>query len=158
MKTIKVLFLLFFVTGCSQTDKTKDTIITKTDIEAELSGIEETRSAFENAVKEGNLEAIMKLSTVDIKTVGPGSADWAEMYQIGSDKGPFPYDSIVMSPKETVIVSDSVAYDFGTSKVYYTNSDGITVELKDTFLAILKKGNDRVWRLHREVASSKVID
>ena len=62
-----------------------------------------------------------------------------------------------MSPEETVIVSDSIAYDYGTSKVYYTNDKGESVELQDTFLVIMKKDkNDGVWRLHREVASSIV--
>ncbi|WP_157976094.1 hypothetical protein [Lewinella sp. IMCC34191] len=44
-----------------------------------------------------------------------------------------------MSPKETVIVSDTVAYDHGTSKVYYTNEAGDAVEPDHSFLVILKK-------------------
>ena len=60
-----------------------------------------------------------------------------------------------MRPEETIIVSDSVAYDFGTSSVYYTNGDGKPVEIEDTFLAILKKDKeDGRWKLHREVATT----
>ncbi|NNL01733.1 MAG: hypothetical protein HKP39_05615, partial [Eudoraea sp.] len=51
-----------------------------------------------------------------------------------------------------------IAYDFGVSRVYYTNSEGNVVELKDSFLVILKKDKDGTWRLHREVASSNVTD
>jgi len=71
--------------------------------------------------------------------------------------GQFSYDSIRMQPIETVIVSDTVAYDFGTSSVFYTNENGEPVELEDTFLVILKKDKkDGKWRIHREVASAVV--
>ena len=64
-----------------------------------------------------------------------------------------------MQPKETIIVSDSVAYDFGTSSVYYTNEQGEPVEIQDTFLAILKKDkNDGKWKLHREVATTNKLE
>ena len=96
--------------------------------------------------------------TKDVKIISPGSSDWSEMYRISQNQGPFPYDSIIMFPKETIIASDSIAYDFGVSHVYYTNSEGMVVELKDTFLAILKKGKDGIWRLHREVATSNVTE
>ena len=87
-----------------------------------------------------------------------GGEDWLEYKkQREARMGQFSYDSIIMTPLETVIVSDSVAYDFGTSKTYYTNDEGESVELDDTFLVIIKKDkNDGVWKLHREVASSIV--
>ena len=79
------------------------------------------------------------------------------MEALGAERGtPFPYDSIRMHPIEAVLASDSVAWDFGTSRVYYTDADGVVRELRDTDLAILTKGPDGVWRLHREVASSRV--
>ena len=126
------------------------------NIQAELASIEKTRQTFMKAVKESDGETIGKMVTKDVKIISPGSIDWSEMYKISQNKGPFPYDSINMFPKETIIVSDSIAYDFGISHVYYTNSEGNVVKLKDNFLAILKKGKDGIWRLHREVASSNV--
>ena len=128
------------------------------DIQAELASIEKTRQTFMKAVKESDGETIGKMVTKDVKTISPGSSDWNEMYRTSQNKGPFPYDSIHMFPKETIIASDSIAYDFGVSHVYYTNSEGNVVELKDSFLAILKKGKDGIWRLHREVASSNVTE
>ena len=63
-----------------------------------------------------------------------------------------------MKPTETIIVSDSVAYDFGTSSVYYTNEQGEPIEIEDTFLAILKKDkSDGKWKLHREVATTNML-
>ena len=64
-----------------------------------------------------------------------------------------------MRPKETIIVSDSVAYDFGTSSVYYTSKEGKALEITDTFLAILKKDKeDGRWKLHREVATTNMVE
>lgn len=154
MKNVILLFLFLLISGCNERENSKPLM----DIEVELAAIENTRAIFEKAVKEGDIESIKGLVTKDVKTIGPGSSDWANMYSTGTNIGPFPYDSIIMSPEETVIVSDTVAYDFGTSRVFYTDSVGQVMELKDSFLAILKKGNDGVWRLHREVASSKVLE
>ena len=48
-----------------------------------------------------------------------------------------------------------MAYDWGSSKTYYTNKEGEKIELRNSFLAILKK-IDGEWKLHREVASSVI--
>jgi ketosteroid isomerase-like protein len=146
------LLLAFILINC----QSKPNEIEPIDLKAELAGIEQTRQAFMKAVKEKDGETIGKLVTPGVAIISPGGNGWKEMYRVSPNKGPFPYDSIIMSPKETVIVSDSVAYDFGVSRVYYTNPEGEAVELKDSFLVILKKGKDGKWRLHREVASSNV--
>lgn len=153
MKKFTLIFLLAVVLSCD--NKSQDVIkADQIDVEANLKGIEDTRQKFMKAVMENDGEVIGKLITKDVKTIGPGSDTWNDMYLNGTNKGPFPYDSIMMYPKETIIASDSIAYDFGNSNVYYTNSEGEVIELKNTFLAILKKGEDGIWRLHREVASS----
>ena len=161
MKNYTLLFTaIMLLFSCKPDGKSQEAISDSSsmDIQAELAGIEETRQAFMKAVKENDVETIVNLSTKDIKTVAPGSDSWKDMYTVSQNKGPFPYDSIRMNPLETIIVSDTVAYDFGNSLVYYTDAEGNVVELKDTFLAILKKGKDSVWRLHREVASSSSGD
>ena len=56
-----------------------------------------------------------------------------------------------------VVANDTLAYDYGTSKVYYTNDAGEPVELEDTYLVILKKdASGGQWQIHREVASGVV--
>ena len=159
-KSIILLFVLFLVSCNDKTNRGKpeSSKAYSIDVQAELASIETTRQTFMKAVKEGDGETIGKMVTKDVKTISPGSSDWSEMYKISQNQGPFPYDSIIMFPKETIIASDSIAYDFGVSNVYYTNSEGVVVELKDNFLAILKKGKDGIWRLHREVASSNVTE
>lgn len=128
------------------------------DLEAEYAKLEETREAFQLAIKEKRYGDLRKWSTKDMKGVSPGSTDWLEYRrQREARLGKFSYDSILMTPQETIIVSDSIAYEYGTSKTYYTNDEGESVELHDTFLVIIKKDkNDGVWKLHREVASSIV--
>jgi ketosteroid isomerase-like protein len=161
MRSLIILFFVLILVSCNEKNNKVEQEPSNTntiDIQAELASIEQTRQTFMKAVKEGDGETIGKMVTKDAKTISPGSSDWSEMYKISQNQGPFPYDSIIMFPKETIIVSDSVAYDFGVSHVYYTNNEGIVVELKDNFLAILKKGNDGIWRLHREVASSNVTE
>ena len=51
-----------------------------------------------------------------------------------------------------------MAYDFGVSSVYYTDENGTVHEMEDTFLVIMKKNKNGAWKLHRELASSLVID
>jgi ketosteroid isomerase-like protein len=161
MKTHFLLLLLAGVFACNQNQtgsKTTDFSADQTDIQAELSSIEETRSAFILAIKEKRYGDLEKYTTPDMKAVSPGGDDWLEYKRLREKPiGQFSYDSIRMRPIETVVVSDSIAYDFGTSSVYYTNEIGETVELQNTFLVILKKDkNDGVWKLHREVSSSVV--
>ncbi|MEM1257017.1 MAG: hypothetical protein AAGH81_00720 [Bacteroidota bacterium] len=159
-KTIPVLAIMAVLACNEKQDLSKITPEPEPqiDLEAEYAKLEETRQAFQLAIKEKRYGDLRQLSTKDMKGVSPGSADWLEYRrQREARLGKFSYDSIVMTPQENVIVSDSVAYDFGTSKTYYTNDNGESVELQDTFLVILKKDkNDGVWKLHREVASSIV--
>lgn len=128
------------------------------DTEKELAGIEKTREAFQLAIKEKRYQDLSKFSTADMKAVSPGGIERLEYKrQREAILGQFSYDSIIMKPQETIIASDSLAYDFGTSTTYYTNDKGETKELHDTFLVILKKDkSDGIWKLHREVASSVV--
>ena len=128
----------------------------KIDVDKELKGIEDLRSNFVLAIKEGRYEDIGKWLTADAKTIRAGGPGFDEMFALGNERGIFPYDSIIMTPTETQIMNDSMAYDWGFSKTYYTNKEGGKVELRNSFLVILKKV-DGEWKLHREVASS-IID
>ncbi|WP_194973879.1 Cif family virulence factor [Aquiflexum lacus] len=126
------------------------------DIQKELESIEDTRAGFELAIKEKRYGDLKKFATADLISLTPICGEWEEYKTLRANPNDlFSYDSLVMRPEETIIVSDSVAYDFGTSSVYYTNGEGKPVVISDTFLAILKKDkNDGMWKLHREVATS----
>ncbi len=132
----------------------------KIDLQAELISIERTRTGFQQAIKEKRYADLRNFGTEDIITLTPICGTWEEYKSLrASQEGLFSYDSLIMSPKETIIVSDSIAYDFGTSSVYYTNAEGESMEIMDTYLAIIKKDKkDGVWKLHREVATTNLLD
>ena len=153
MKHLKLLLLSLLLVACyGQKSPEKP----KLDIKDELAKIEQTRNGFMLAIEEKRYQDLGKYTTANMERVGPATTKWMEMYKQGQDRGAFPYDRIIMNPRETVIVSDSVAYDYGTSQVFYTNETGEEVMLTNSFLVIMKKVQDGSWRLHREVASGQV--
>ncbi|MGK7396760.1 MAG: YybH family protein [Candidatus Cyclobacteriaceae bacterium M3_2C_046] len=158
MKQIFFIFLIICLNACNPEKPEITDTPAQFDVNTALTAIEETRSEFQLAIKEKRYADLSKYSTPDFEGVSPGSEDWMEYKRLREKPmGQFSYDSIRMRPKETIIVADSVAYDYGVSSVYYTNDQGESVELKDTFLVILKKDkNDGKWKIHREVASAIV--
>lgn len=156
MKHLLVLFAITLLFSCNMEVKT-ETKAEILDIPAELAKIEAMRKSFEQTVREKRYGDLGKFTTPDMISVGPGSADWIAYRKLREEHGnKFRYDSVIMKPKETVIVSDSIAYDFGVSSMYYTDENGTIHELEDTFLVILKRMKNGEWKLHRELASSLV--
>lgn len=163
MKNLTLLLVTIFLISCNE--KNKQTEIksmdeTKIDIQAELASIEETRAGFQLAIKEKRYADLRNYGTKDIISLTPICGTWEEYKRLRNEPvGSFSYDSLIMKPKETIIVSDSIAYDFGTSSVYYTNEQGEPIEIENTFLAILKKDkSDGKWKLHREVATTNKLE
>ncbi len=146
---------MILLCSCKHENKPVTDFTQKLDLEKELAEIENLRDGFSLTLKEGRYEDMGKWISSDAKIVGPGGAEWNKMFELGRERGKFPYDSIIMKPTETHIMNDSMAYDWGTSLVYYTDEEGKTIELRNSFLVILKKENGE-WKLHREVGSSTV--
>ncbi len=158
MKAILTILLGMIIIACSPKPELPEASEKEQmDVEKELQAIESTRSGFELAIKEGRYDDLRYYAHPDIKAIGPGHPQWAEMYGLRKDRGMFPYDSIVMTPTETVIMNDSMAYDFGTSITYTTDANDSVVVLRDTFLVLLRKDTTGEWKLFREVASAKLL-
>lgn len=162
MKNAVILLLVLALISCREK---QDKVVVnpvqtnKIDVEAELAKIEQVRKSFEQTVKERRYGDLGKFTTKDMISIGPGSEDWIAYRKLREQHGnKFRYDSIKMNPKETVILSDTMAYDFGVSSVYYTDESGTVHKMEDTFMVIMKKTKDGEWKLHRELASSLVID
>jgi len=160
----KSIVLLFLCATISCGEKQNKVVVEpaqnlEIDVKAELAKIEQVRKSFEQTVKEKRYGDLGKFTTDDMISIGPGSEDWIAYRKLREEHGnKFRYDSIKMNPKETVILSDTMAYDFGVSSVYYTDENGIVHEMEDTFLVIMKKNKDGEWKLFRELASSLVIE
>ncbi|MEM6643604.1 MAG: nuclear transport factor 2 family protein [Bacteroidota bacterium] len=155
MKNLTITWFVLTLMSCSGNQESEQEVLEKNrlDIKTELQLIEETRSNVVLAIKEARYQDISQWVTPDAKTVRPGGPNFDEMFTLGRERGIFPYDSIEMTPIETYIMNDTMAYDWGSSKTYYTDAEGQQIELKNSFLVILKKIDGR-WKLHREVASS----
>jgi ketosteroid isomerase-like protein len=151
--TILAMVILF--AGCSQRNGAVTDQVEDIDIVSELAAIEKLRQDFILAIKEGRYDDLNQFVSPEAKVVGPGADEWTKMYALAQERGVFPYDSIIMHPTETVVLNETMAYDWGTSSVYYTDQTGNPVELKNSFLVLLKK-EDGEWKLFREVGSSRV--
>lgn len=165
MKNTAIALLIFFLVSCNQKSDRSNLESTiapaaEIDVQSELKSIEETRTAFQLAIKENRFGDLKHYATKDVKSLTPDCGAWEPFKSIRENpSGKFHYDSLVMRPRETVIVSDSVAYDFGMSSTYYTDESGESIELTATFLAVLKKDkDDGRWKLHREVANTRDLE
>lgn len=163
MKNLTLLFITMLLLSCNDKNnqsEIKPAAVSEINVQAELASIEETREGFQLAIKEKRYADLRNFGTKDIISLTPICGTWEEYKRLRNEPvGSFSYDSLVMKPIETIIVSDSIAYDFGTSSVYYTNEQGEPVEIEDTFLAILKKDkSDGKWKLHREVATTNMLE
>ena len=159
MRNFILLLFTVSIISCNEKENKSESISNEKqeiDIDAELEAIEQLREGFQLAIKEKRYGDLKNFATADIISLTPVCGEWEEYKrQRANPNDLFSYDSLIMSPEETIIVSDSIAYDFGTSSVYYTNEEGNQVEITDTFLAILKKDKkDGQWKLHREVATT----
>ena len=161
MKKVILLTITVLFISCSEEKKTDEIKIeqhSEINIDQELELIEQTRNSFQKAFNEKRYGNLNQFIMEGFKGVPPGSEDWQEYNRLGKNPtGRFSIDSIIMRPQETSVVSDSVAYDFGTSSVFYKNAHGESIELNNTFLMILRKDKiDGKWKLYRDVSSSVV--
>lgn len=160
-KSICILLVCTLLSCVGKQDKVivENVQTNKINVDEELAKIEQVRKSFEQTVKEKRYGDLGRFTTEDMISIGPGSEDWIAYRKLREQYGnKFRYDSIKMNPKETVILSDTMAYDFGVSSVYYTDENGTVHEMEDTFMVIMKKDKDGEWKLYRELASSLVVD
>lgn len=158
MKYLTFFIAVFVLVGCNQPTTNTEKVKSSVELAKELESIEVTRAGFIKAIDEKRYQELANWTTLDLIQIMPNDAAWNTMFQTRGGLGLFPYDSIRMQPIETVILNDSMAYDFGVSTVYYADSLGQNHHVKDTYLALLKKDSIGRWRLYREVASSNVLE
>src|SRR6056297_1740179 len=110
MKNNLLIILVAILVSCSENNKAPNKISPEPalkiiDKQAELDKIEIMRAAFEKTVKEQRYGDLGRFVTEDLISIGPGSDDWIAYRALREQHGnKFRYDSIIMTPKETVII------------------------------------------------------
>lgn len=155
LKFIIPLLAIIFATGCQQMQQDRVDMgqVTAIDTTAIIASIDNLRSSYQDAVNNGNMEALGALVTEDAKMVQPGTPEWDAMREAAM--GPFPAGAtITITPMETQVLSRDWAYDMGSSTLTYTpEGSNEAITLRDTYLVLLKRTADG-WKVHREVASA----
>lgn len=93
MKNVWFLIVAVLLYSCNQENKPSIGVTFKIDLEKELKEIENLRDSFSLTLKEGRYEDMGKWVSSDVKIIGPGGNEWIKMFELGKDRGRFPYDS-----------------------------------------------------------------
>ena len=126
------------------------------DVKSQLESIEAFHNEYEAAIKEGRLDDLDNLYSKKSKIIMPGGKDFEKLAKVEKERGvSVAYDSLFINIEETQILNDSMAYDWGTSTIYYTDNDSLSVKIEDSFFVLLRKENGK-WKIYREMSSSVV--
>lgn len=126
------------------------------DTAAILESVDSLRSAYEQAVADGDWERLGTMVSEDALIVQPGGAERDSM--MAAFDTPFPPGSTLeIDPWETRVLGPDWAYDMGIGTLTWT-PDGADEPrtLRDTYLVLLHRTDDG-WKVHREVASSRLL-
>lgn len=150
--TFAILSILLFI-GCSLTQEDEKVAL---DLDSELESIEAFHIEYQSAIREGRLDDLDNLYAKNSKIVLPGGEDFEKLARVEMERGVIvAYDSLFINIDETEILNDSMAYDWGTSTIYYTDNDSLSIKIEDSFFVLLKKENGE-WKIYREMSSSLV--
>lgn len=141
--------------GPEMEDGPEDPRASAVDTAAILESVDSLRSAYEQAVADGDWGRLGTMVTDDAVMVSPGPAAWDSLAALET---PFPPGSTLeIDPWETRVLGPDWAYDMGTGTVTWT-PDGADEPrtLHDTYLVLLHRTDDG-WKVHREVASSRLL-
>lgn len=146
---------LLLLAACQPADRPADGAAA-VDTAAVLASVDSLRSAYQQAVAEGDWERLGTMVTEDAIMVMPGSAAWDSMET--ASEGPFPPGATLeINSMEAGVLAADWAYDMGSSTVTWTpeGADGERT-LRDTYLVLLHRTEDG-WKVHREVANSRPL-
>jgi len=153
MKIIYTFLSALLLTGCTSSTEVRTS---EPDTKSILDTIEAFHKEYEAAIIEGRLEDLDNLYSKSSKVVPPGGDDFEKLAELEKQRGLLVvYDSLFITIEETQLLNDSMAYDWGTSTIYYTDNDGNSVKIEDSFFVILKKEGGN-WKIYRELSSSAV--
>jgi ketosteroid isomerase-like protein len=152
----KILIILLVLIGCKESENSNNIQSDTNKHEEMMKSINKFHKSYELAIKENRLDDMDKLYTDDAKVIPAGGEEWNKLLNLAVKRGvSVAYDSLFISIEQTEILNDSMAYDWGTSKIYYTDDNNESQEVEDSFFALLKRRNNE-WKIYRELSSSVV--
>ena len=153
---ITTFILIIILSSCKETNPNR--IPTNTaDNNEMLTSINAFHKSYESAIKENRLDDLDNHYAVDSKVIPPGGDEWDNLLKLAEEREvSVAYDSLFINIEETKILNDSMAYDWGTSMIYFTDRNGQTQKIDDSFLVILIRRNGE-WKIYRELSSSVVF-
>lgn len=116
-------------------------------------GIEAAGKEFETAFNGGDGTGVASLYTEDAALLPPGAdrvegkADIATFWQGAIDAGLTDLD---LSTVE-VVEADDLAFEVGSVTMRAPNAEGAVVPLAGKYMVVWQRGDDGVWRLHRDI-------
>jgi hypothetical protein len=152
----KILLILLVMIGCKESENSNNIQSDTVKQEEMMKSIKEFHNSYELAIKENRLDNMDKLYAKDAKVIPAGGEEWNKLIKLAEKRGvSVAYDSLFISIIQTEILNDSMAYDWGTSKIYYTDDNNESQEVEDSFFVLLKRRNNE-WQIYRELSSSVV--
>jgi len=129
------------------------------DTAAIRASLDSLRSAWEQAVSDGDWQRLPAMLSEDAMVAQAGGAAWDSVRAAASRAGtPFPPGSTMeIDSREVGVLSADWAYDMGTGSLTWTpegTDEPRTV--RDSYLVLLHRTADG-WKVHREVASSSPL-
>lgn len=124
------------------------------DTAAVEASLDSLRSAYEQAVADGDWQRLGTMVTEDARIVQPAAPAWDSMRAAASGT-PFPPGATLeIRSVETGVLGPDWAYDMGSGALTWTPEGADESRtLRDTYLVLLRRTADG-WKVHREVASS----
>lgn len=163
METTKTTVLLFAglvaLTACQPQEQPAGEAGAESavDTTAVMESLDSLRSAYQQAVAEGEYERLGDMVSAGALMVSAGGAGW-DSARAASGEAPFPPGATLdITPHETRVLSGDWAYEIGSGAVTWT-PEGADEErtVTDTYLVLLHRTADG-WKVHREVASSRPL-
>jgi len=155
---IKILIFLLVLISCKESENSSNIQSDINKYNEMMSSIDEFHKSYELAVKENRLDDMDNHYSDDSKVIPPGGDEWNELLKLAEERGvSVAYDSLFINIEDTEILNDSMAYDWGTSLIYYTDDDKKSQKIDDSFFVILKRRNGQ-WKIYREISSAVVYE
>lgn len=129
------------------------------DTAAVMESLNSLRSAYEQAVADGDWQRLGGMVTEDARIVNPGGEAWDAALAAAAEAGtPFPPGATLqIHSAEVGVLGPDWAYDMGTGVLTWTPEGADEARtVRDTYLVLLHRTADG-WKVHREVGSARPL-